>query len=493
MKSDVPVPSRHPIRPVHVAFVVVAVTVAFASINLIVGMQVVNIGSNAPPAPRLPTTTKSASDTPRGNEGNKAPQGTPRRNLEMTEEVDEDEEALLHHQSVLPEETLETILSTHCTETNGAVAKNGIRQVCNPRKCRLCRGFVAGDDAQAGRDTDGDVAPLAAETKDYLRSHVLFSVITGNFDKFLRLELAHCTWLQHVPPENVFLMTNKREPLDEMNQAQFRGTWVEGGLPSGMTFSPSQLTAKGYTIDWIKAQYRFVEGLQLMANRSAEDSSIRWIAVVDDDTFVNLNALVTFFQRLDKSKGNVPVYVGDRGWGGAGHFFNAMAAGILRTKLHDYCTVPHMVKKSRASDEALKKCVPAMGIQVISDRLFSHCQANNLKKKLIRGDHISAHVKRDVTLPLSLAIFRMRLYYQVIYERNVTCAYHLLLHFGSCAYGSSCKISSCDTLHDRHALMDFNALVNVERQLRSQEPPPAMGMDVVGQNYSTQWWLVPRL
>eukprot|EP00658_Telonema_sp_P-2_P028545 TRINITY_DN21859_c0_g1_i1.p1 TRINITY_DN21859_c0_g1~~TRINITY_DN21859_c0_g1_i1.p1 ORF type:complete len:110 (+),score=32.91 TRINITY_DN21859_c0_g1_i1:102-431(+) len=81
--------------------------------------------------------------------------------------------------------------------------------------------------------------------------------------------------------------------------------------------------------------------------------------------------------------------------------------------------------------------------------------------------------------------------------RDSTCAFHLLMHFGSCAYGSSCKIHSCDTLHDRQAILDFNSLVQDdprwEVDVDASDDEGDTTAVVVGQSASTKWWVVPRL
>ena len=499
----------------------------------------------------------------------------------------------------------------------------GPQRQCDPTRCRFCKHFPP----HASPHLGVDVSP---ETLDYLSRHVLFAVVTGAFGNFTRLDLAYCTWLQHVPEANLYLVSDvvpQADGTDAVGDAEAsywdasqeegsdsqssslspttstayrrRGQWLRGAVPSGHRFSKQQRGATtGYTIAWHMAQYRFMLGLDAMVRRGLRSSAdngegsggetveeegidgltwryagrdgspegppyafparadtesspsssssrsegggeyIKWAAVIDDDTFINLNALVVFFKRMDASAARIdaerrakgqqqaggdgsaatlasvppddlpdatPTYIGDNGWGGAGHFFSRAALKRARDDLYHKCVRPHMMGAGRASDEALKKCLPHLALKehakkrmkkdtlmvddgegvaagdgsalvvasgagsgalplprmrVVNDRLFSHCQANFLRRRLLRGDHISAHIKRDVTGPVALQALRARLYYQTTYTpQNATCAYALLMHFGACAYGSSCRIRACDEAHDARAIADYRRLL----------------------------------
>lgn len=320
------------------------------------------------------------------------------------------------------------------------------------RSCRLCEMAV-----------DNSERHVSDTVTAYLSRHVLFGVVTGSFENFFRVDLALCTWLAHVPQENLFVVTDRANTSDGRV-----GQWIEGSVPSGVKFSKKQVEAKGYTIHWTMAQYRYVNAIQHLAAVAKERGvhtldGVRWVVVVDDDTFVDVNALVRFFSRHDKkllaehkSVAAVrPYYLGDHGWGGAGHYMTYSAAAAFAER-GGACVTDNMVKKFYASDVMLKKCLPVIDIQSGSDSLLSHCQANFLRERMLRGDHISAHVKRDVVPPRRLAMWRMRMYYQVFYHRNRT-AYDLLLQYGSCAYGS-CKLHKCLQDHDDAALRSFQLL-----------------------------------
>jgi len=166
--------------------------------------------------------------------------------------------------------------------------------------------------------------------------------------------------------------------------------------------------------------------------------------------------MVVMLRRYDKSRGSIPLYLGDHGWGGAGHFFNKAAGAVLRQHM-DGCIYRHMVKSFKASDVMLKKCVAELSITTEWDRLLSHCQANFLRERMIDSHQVTFHLKREMIEPHLLAIWRLRLYYQVVYLKNHTSGYRLLLKVGSCAYGS-CKNNKCDKKHDEDAVQLFQKM-----------------------------------
>jgi hypothetical protein len=354
------------------------------------------------------------------------------------------------------------------------------------RGCTMCNDFLLDN-------SDVHVPP---SVQQYLSQHVLFGVITGSFEHFFRVDVGYCTWMAHLPISNVFIFT------DRANTSGNRpGTWLDPQLPAKVRFSPAQLRAKGYTIHWIRAQYRFIQAMQMLGSMARKGEPVRhahWVVVVDDDTFVDVRALARLLHNYDMrnlrnaiaknvsfafedssslKSGPATIaarrpdegdeeqlalisaardaigmtYLGDKGWGGAGHFLNYGAATYFAER-SDECVDQFMVRRFLASDETLKRCLPRLGgIQVVNERLLSHCQAHFLKKRLLRGDHATSHAKRDFVLPRKLAIWRLRLYYQVVYHRNLT-AYRLLQKVGACAFGYSCKIKSCDAQHDSDAL-----------------------------------------
>jgi hypothetical protein len=357
----------------------------------------------------------------------------------------------------------------------------------------------------------GDVK---AATAAYLRRHVVFAVVTGSFEQFFRVDVALCSWLRHAPPANVVVVTDNATKAVATNPAlRGRVRWLEGALPAGVRFTRAQLSAKGYTIGWIRAQFRFVQGFEAIAamagvqrggdaakdgsssssssSSSGSDSSgataapredgaaeeageetagldARWFVVLDDDTFTNMDALAAMLQRYDAKLGKAggggaalkpkaewtPTYLGENGWGGAGHIMNYAAIRRFIHQGHAPCVQQNLVRKFYASDVALKKCMPGLGIDVVHEKRMSHCQANFLRERLVGGAHVTAHVKRDFVRPRALALWRLRLYYQAAVHRNRT-AYALLLRVGACAYGASCKLWKCLEPHDAAALLYF--------------------------------------
>lgn len=414
-------------------------------------------------------------------------------------------------------------------EGNGNSSRIGVGAQCHRPTCRLCSGF---------RIDNRPTEFVLRSTRSYLSHHVRLGVVTGSFDDFFRMDLGLCTWMGHVPSESLFVFT------DHANRSAMThvGTWHEARLPNQLKFSKKQTQAKGYTIDWIRAQYRFFQAFDTLAENTTSSSLLlHWAAVVDDDTFVNiegmknmllaydirellfLNITVPTLQRqrsLSKVVGVQtssttkendhlhletlisthrhrfrPLYLNDNGWGGAGHFMNFAALKRFVNGSETTCVDRYMVKRGYASDVTLRHCLPKLGIHTINEKRLNHCQAAFLKQRLASPGHVSAHIKRDIVMPRPLAVWRTRLYYQVVYHRNLTStsssrlsskshnlkksgdltlisdaaslkpfpqqqpqqesAFDLLMEVGSCAYGYSCKLRKCNAEHDAAALRKF--------------------------------------
>ena len=255
---------------------------------------------------------------------------------------------------------------------------------------------------------------LGRDTAEYLRERVSFAVITGSADGFFRADLALCTWLAHVPDSSLFFFTDRANTSDGR-----RGHWVSDSLPEGVTFTKQQVESKGYTLPWIKAQFRFLFGVKhIIEEDRARGTNKQWFLLVDDDTFVNLDGLVVKLKEYDvHGSGGAGRYLSDKGWGGAGHFFDRRASETLLKKMRSHCIDPYMVRSFHASDETLVKCAPQMGLKTSTEKTMSHCHANKLREAMLTGRHVSMHVKRDVAKPRYLAAWRTRLYYQVCGEK----------------------------------------------------------------------------
>eukprot|EP00755_Sulcionema_specki_P001410 Sspe_Gene.116857::Locus_106938_Transcript_1_1_Confidence_1.000_Length_1187::g.116857::m.116857 len=246
---------------------------------------------------------------------------------------------------------------------------------------------------------------VSQSTLEYLKKYVLFAVITGSADRFFRADLGLCTWMYHVPESCLYFFTNNANTSEGR-----KGTWVEDTLPQGVRFSKEQLEAKGYSLKWIKAQYRFLFGLKHIIEVDRRDQlGKQWFLLIDDDTFVNLDGLVARLREYDKSPTGSGRYLGEKGWGGAGHFFDRAASEVLLQSMHAKCVERYMVKSFHASDEALRKCAPSLGLTHIREGTMSHCQATSMRERLLTGRHVTMHVKRDMVRPTFLAAWRMRL------------------------------------------------------------------------------------
>lgn len=330
----------------------------------------------------------------------------------------------------------------HQDPRTGTPCREGCSDLCELMRAR---------DVVAERD-------VSAGAQRYLADHVFFVVVTGSFEKFFRIDVALCLWLQHVPAANAIILSDNASVAlrTDVHQRRSKFTWIEGSVPPEAKFTPKQLRARGYTLSWIKAQFRFTQGLLYALNVTANDprmDDIKWFVIVDDDTFTNVNALVDMLKEYDLRADLRPRYLFERGWGGAGHVFSAHAAQLFHDNGYQNCVVELMAHKFFASDVALKRCLPGLGIHTITESRMSHCQANYLRERLLSGKHVTSHVKRDMVRPWRFALWRMRLYYQTMYHSNRT-AYQLLLEVGACAYGS-CRLSKCLEEHDAAAMARF--------------------------------------
>eukprot|EP01062_Namystynia_karyoxenos_P029550 TRINITY_DN22189_c1_g1_i3.p4 TRINITY_DN22189_c1_g1~~TRINITY_DN22189_c1_g1_i3.p4 ORF type:complete len:419 (+),score=115.56 TRINITY_DN22189_c1_g1_i3:3057-4313(+) len=291
---------------------------------------------------------------------------------------------------------------------------------------------------------------LPPQAVQYIAENLIIAVNTGG--GLFRIDLALCSWLRHVPPEALFVFTDGIHGGDGGGR---KGRWINASddvvLPPGLVFSREQEQQRGYHLSWRKAQFRFLYALRRIIEEDRRRAlARRWFMLVDDDTFISITALVAALRSYDANPAPRGRYLGDTGWGGAGHVFDRRASAALLKQLDSRCIRPFMVRGSLASDEALAKCVPAMGVRMVKDARLSHCHGAALRDRMLMGTHISMHLKRDVSAPEPLTIWRVRLYYQVVYHGNVT-AYRLLHQVGSCGYGS-CRSPGCDEAHDRRAV-----------------------------------------
>jgi hypothetical protein len=400
------------------------------------------------------------------------------------------------------------LIEDNDTSSSGTAANGsgrvllGVGAQCHAPTCRLCHHLLV---------ENTPAAFVSPEARRYVSRHVRVGVVTGSFDDFFRMDLGLCTWMGHLPLDALHVFT------DAANRSALKhlGTWHEARLPQHLKFSKKQTHAKGYTIDWIRAQYRFFQAFEALADdrATARSASFHWAVVVDDDTFVNIEAMRKMLRAYDLRElqflnialssttqphgGRVsdeddrmdalvekhkhqfrPLYLNDNGWGGAGHFMNFAALSRFVNGSESVCVDRYMVKRGYASDVTLRHCLPKLGIHTVNEKRLNHCQAAFLKQRLASTSHVTAHMKRDVVMPRTLAMWRARLYYQVVYHRNVTLggmtinnpktakrgdaqrqppqtAYDLLMEVGSCAFGYSCKLKKCDAEHDAAALRKF--------------------------------------
>ncbi|ORC86351.1 uncharacterized protein TM35_000292330 [Trypanosoma theileri] len=413
---------------------------------------------------------------------------------------------------------------------------------CRSSICRFCEVMML-------NNTESVLHPSVLA---YIQQYVMIGVVTGSHDNFFRVDLALCTWLGHIAAKNLFIFTDTANTSDGRH-----GTWIEtDNTTASKQLHKRMLHRTGYSVGWMRAQYRFFHAFSHFANlinsTDAYYRHVRWLIVVDDDSFIDLHALVRFLHRrdlsnlirmlergkhaeptlvqerchhpvgataeeisrcmalpetmaylqqqkqkqqeveeqgksvprrslsdpnsealmIDSAMWNIttallhspasvaaldPIYIGDHGWGGAGHYMNTAALRLFAQHGEEKCVQRHLIHGRLASDTALHRCLPSLGIHRTGDTVLSHCQARFLQRRMLDGELVSMHAKRDEVLPQFLAMWRMRLYYQVIYHRNHT-AYNVLMQVGACAYGYTCKTRNCRKEEDAAALTAFTQL-----------------------------------
>ena len=308
---------------------------------------------------------------------------------------------------------------------------------------------------------------------EWFRENVLMSIITGSEGAF-RVEVSQCTWLSHFPPENVFVFSDL---VSESHLSRTPHEWVCGKLPptvyekDGDIFSPFipkgyvrevRKAGQGYSAAWIVAQFRFSQALEHMhavnslrlaaaASRRAASSKkqqkdevgsgggYKWFMIADDDTIVNLDALVNRLQQLDPVA--VPWYLSRKGWGGGGHIFSSSALSAL-IKVLPGCVESYFVKGFRASDAMLLKCAGRAKLYTQLEDTMTHCPASHLGEQgLLSPRQMTFHGKKDFYPPVLLTTWRVGLYYYASYCKNKKAA-ELAVYYSACAFGS-CKQHGC--------------------------------------------------
>lgn len=153
-------------------------------------------------------------------------------------------------------------------------------------KCRLAQEF------------DLRWAPRAVHStaKQYIADHVLFAIPTSSHDDHFRMDAMFCTWLSYVSENNIFVVTNNVERALERP-----GKWVKGTTPAG--FVPAEWNARHVAHrdipGWVEYQFRFFDAFREAFEEAEKRPQVRWVAVVDDVTFVNLNAMVMMLHEHD--------------------------------------------------------------------------------------------------------------------------------------------------------------------------------------------------
>eukprot|EP01012_Entosiphon_sulcatum_P058457 TRINITY_DN82523_c0_g1_i1.p1 TRINITY_DN82523_c0_g1~~TRINITY_DN82523_c0_g1_i1.p1 ORF type:complete len:449 (-),score=45.67 TRINITY_DN82523_c0_g1_i1:39-1316(-) len=320
------------------------------------------------------------------------------------------------------------------------------------------------------------------EFTEFLRDNVVFGVITGK-SYSERVQTSLCSWMAHLPVENIILFTDDPQPRPHPTP---RGTLYP--IPYNMTsfyefhfvdigtdiISPfyvegyyssmvNQQRKTNYPLGWVKAQYRFGFALYTLT-RPENTNKFKYHFLLDDDTFVNWNALVPRLQQLDHTQ---PVYLNSQGWGGSGHLLTRAAAQRLHPKLKG-CVYDYMIKRWGSSDGMLMKCVQHAGLQNRNEPNFQWCGARAVAHGFVPGGGpdaldraITIHAKIEYrTPPDEFRKWRIQLHYQAMTGRNRT-ARRLLLQVSSCGMCEVAK-NRCK-YHEQSNADPFEIFRNVTR------------------------------
>ena len=316
-------------------------------------------------------------------------------------------------------------------------------------------------------------SPSAAE---WFKSNMLLAIISGREGAF-RVEVSHCTWLRHLAPENVFVFSDV-VPDETRNFTPY--TWVPMVLPPGVSVTDDgdyvskyipngyvqqvRASGQGYSAAWIGAQFRFFQALTHMSNISISRGiggahAHKWFMIADDDTMVNINHLSDRLQHssFTSAKGlSTPWYLSKKGWGGAGHIYNAEAMRRMIGVI-DVCTERYLVKGFRASDAALLKCSGVAKLHAHKEDTMSHCPASHLGEGVMASPtQTTFHLKKDFYPPVALVSWKLMLYYRASYCHDRRAA-KLAVEFSTCAFGN-CKRAGCTKEKNAKLAEEWRAL-----------------------------------
>lgn len=144
---------------------------------------------------------------------------------------------------------------------------------------------------------DSDLLPFARE---YIEKYVLLTVVVSESRLATHYDRARCTWLSHVPQSSLLVFTdNVTAGKDEP------GTWSEGRKLSEVNAEmvKSVMNITNQTKSWVGEQLLFYSALEATVAKGKDDNALqsewRWVVVVSDGTFVNLNEMVVMLHTYD--------------------------------------------------------------------------------------------------------------------------------------------------------------------------------------------------
>ncbi|KAG8470534.1 hypothetical protein KFE25_008955 [Diacronema lutheri] len=254
-------------------------------------------------------------------------------------------------------------------QSNGSVPSEHLAANRSARKGHVRRAAAKG--WPSGRH-----APQPRSAPDALRpSHIQFVVMAS---KQLRhkAHLAYHTWCAIRGVRCLFIVdTYFGDGRGRHMMPMFR-------VPAARTIDPSRCCRGGHGFfcrkhrqDTLAAQYRFLPALQHVKSLAhVQAGDVRWVIIVDDDSFVFVGNLLRLLRTLDPRR---PLYFGDVHpgrpivCGGGGSVFSI---GAIQKMDVDRC-IWAMHRVCMQSDWMLGECAHRAGVQMLTDYGCHTCAA----------------------------------------------------------------------------------------------------------------------
>lgn len=130
----------------------------------------------------------------------------------------------------------------------------------------------------------------------YMKKYVLFGVVTAGADNYFRVDSMLCTWLSHVPRENLLFVTDNLHIVQDRPGRWIRGTTESTLMSNGLNVT---LMTRMKSPAWLRKQLFTYDAFRELLSTSQVRPNIRWVVVIYDETFLILNALASMLHGQD--------------------------------------------------------------------------------------------------------------------------------------------------------------------------------------------------